>query len=188
MDKKIILYLGRLIPIKGIDFLIRAFSKLEREFSDVFLLIAGTGPSQNYLKRLASSLKIENLFFTCAFVDSFHKNLYYQIAYAVVLPSIYHRTAEAWGLVLNEALSYSKPIVATNMVGAAYDLVKDGENGFMVAEQDADMLYEALKVLVSNPELARRVSCNGKRVIQEKFTIGHMIKSLEDAFNYATKC
>ncbi len=50
-----------------------------------------------------------------------------------MVPSIFHRLeVESWGLVLNEAMSVRKPIVSTDMVGAAYDLIKDGVNGYIV--------------------------------------------------------
>jgi glycosyltransferase involved in cell wall biosynthesis len=69
-----------------------------------------------------------------------------------VLPSRLHET---WGLVVNEAMNFALPVVVSDKVGCAPDLVQDGENGFVVAAGQAEALAAAVRKLVESPDLRR---------------------------------
>jgi glycosyltransferase involved in cell wall biosynthesis len=99
-----------------------------------------------------------------------------------VLPSIWQPDyCEAWALTLNEAMQFRKPVIATDAVGAASDLIEDGVNGFVVKNADADSPYEAMERIISDPELERRMGLESKRIIEQGFTYEHMMNGFEEA-------
>ena len=179
--KKVILYLGRLVRYKGADHLIRAFARIEKERKDVILLIGGDGDFKGELQGLCRQLSLGNVRFLGA-VALKDRAYYYEMCHVFVLPSIWQPDyCEAWGLTLNEAMSFRKPIVATDAVGAAFDLIKDGVNGFIVGNGDIDALYEAMQRIISDPELERSMGLESKRIVEKGFTYEHMFKGFEEA-------
>ena len=119
------MYMSRIIPRKGLDVLIKAFSLLRRKRSDVSLLIGGDGPFRQYCEKLLKSMKIPDVSFAGSITPQSVIDIYQQ-ADVFVLPSyLKGNQYEAWGLVINEAMSMSLPIITTTAVGAAYDLVVD---------------------------------------------------------------
>jgi glycosyltransferase involved in cell wall biosynthesis len=134
-----VLFVGRLAAEKGLDVLFRAIGGLP-----VRLDVAGTGPDEERLRTSAP----ENV----AFLGHLgHEELgaAYAAADVFVLPSL----SEPWGMVLNEAAAAGLPLVATDAVGAAADLIEDGANGFVVPTGDADALRAALATLAANADL-----------------------------------
>ena len=104
---------------------------------DIFLLIVGDGPFINECKDLAKKIDIKNIHFM-GYVDA--KAYCYKACDVFVLPSILldDHQYEAWGLVINEAMAFGKPIITTDAVGAAEDLVKDGYNGYIVKNKSVE--------------------------------------------------
>jgi glycosyltransferase involved in cell wall biosynthesis len=179
--RKVILYLGRLTRYKGADYLIKAFAKIERERNNVVLLIGGDGDFGAELEKLCRQLSLCNVMFLGA-VALEDRAYYYQMCDVFVLPSIWQPDyCEAWGLTLNEAMQFGKPVIATDAVGAAFDLIEDGINGFMVKNADTDALYEAIEKIISDPELERRMGLESKRIIAEGFMYEHMVKGFGEA-------
>ena len=178
--KKIILNIGRIVEIKGLEYLLRAFKKIESESDDTFLLIGGIGINQLKMKKLSEQLDIKNICFY-GWMDQETKKLFFEMADIFVLPSIYHKGAEAWGLVLNEAMYHGKPVITTNMVGAAYSLVKDSVNGYVVKEKDIDELYNAMKKLISNSDLKQQMGIKSKEIINSEFNYENQTEGFVNA-------
>jgi len=179
--KKIILYLGRIVPRKGLDYLIEAFALLEEEIG-VTLIVVGDGPFRGECEKLAKDLDLENVVFTGYAVD---QASYYKTCDLFVLPAIFvGNDYEPWGLVINEAMAFGKPIVTTDAVGAAYDLVEDGYNGYVVENKDVRGLYEALHKILSNPELAKVMGENSRKIFEEKNDHEKMLETFVSAINY----
>lgn len=179
--KKVILYVGRLVKQKGVDYLIEAFSKLTKERDDVILIIVGEGESRSELELLSKNLGIGDSIYFTGFVLNRELPPYYLLCDICVMPSITYIQAEVWGRTVNDAMSAGKPIIATDAVGAAFDMVKDGINGFMVPEQDSEALYEAMKAILSNPGLAKRMGEEAKRTVKQGFEYEHMINGFGKA-------
>src|SRR5690606_34044460 len=123
-NRKAFLYLRRLIHLKGVDILIKAFSLVESE--DWCLIIVGNGDKENELLDLIHKLKIpiDRILFH-PFVNSVDVNCVLVASDVFILPS----REDGWGVVLNEAASLGKPLIASTMVGAAWHLLQEGENG-----------------------------------------------------------
>jgi glycosyltransferase involved in cell wall biosynthesis len=181
-----ILFLGRIIHSKGINFLINAFYTLTEQKLDTLLIVAGDGPYLAKLEELAERKKVPNIYFTKQPASDVDKYYLYKDCDIFVLPSIYAGHAEAWGLVLNEAMYFGKPIVSTCMVGAAYDLIKEGVNGFMVPEKNIDALSTALIALVKDEGLRIRMGEMSRKTIMTGYTWSHMASGFEKAIEYCT--
>ncbi|MCD7998281.1 MAG: glycosyltransferase family 4 protein [Clostridiales bacterium] len=145
-DKKIIMYLGRMIPQKGVQYLIMAFHMLPCEIREAcHLLIAGEGNDKVACKKLAVSLNISNITFAGAVEPQIRGNYFAQCDIFVYPISHYKGRVDVWGLTLNEAVQHRKIIIATDAVGSAYELIENGANGFRVEPENALELKEALE-------------------------------------------
>lgn len=185
--KKVILYFGRLIERKGLSVLIEAFARLKAEVNDAFLLIAGDGPFREEAEEKCRILAIENVCFSGP-VGEEKKASYFSLADVLVLPSISTgREVEIWGLVLNEAMCLGKPVISTLGVGGAYDLIKNGVNGYVVKERDVVALYERLKKLLTDQYTATKMGLEAKETIENGFTFDVMEQGFAQAIQHAMK-
>jgi len=175
LEKKIkILYVGRLIKRKGARYLIEAFSKLKEK--NAILTIVGGGDfyqlgarSEEFkLKQLVKELGLgKRVLFTGHLPPNKTRN-HYKTAEIFVCSSITEKIGEPWGHVIEEAMSFGLPIITTNAVGAAYDLIKDGRNGIIVQERDTDALKEALERLIENKELRKKMGKESLKILKEE--------------------
>lgn len=148
-SEHILLFAGRLIEVKGLEYLIEAMKTVSNELPDLKLLIAGAG---NLERQLKNKVRKSNLSSYVSFLgDVKHQNLidYYNICDLVILPSIIDRygQTESLGVVILEAMSCGKPVIASN-VGALPEIVKDGYNGALVNPGNAvDLASKIIKIL-----------------------------------------
>ncbi len=183
-NKKIILYVGRLIERKGVQYLIRAFDILQKEMDDVVLIIVGTGEYKKELEELSRELKIQDKFHFQGNIKNEELPRYYQICDLCVVPSITHGIGDPWVFVLNEAMYFAKPVIATDAVGAAFDMVENGENGFIVPQKDSKSLYKSMKEVLSHPELTQAMGKKSKSIVEERFRYKNMVNGFNEAINY----
>jgi len=176
------LFLGRILSWKGLDILIKAFHLLRQRRGDVLLLIAGDGPSKEYCFNLTQSLKVLDVEFIGSIIPNKTKNIYKR-ADVFVLPSYeldgYH---EDWGLVVNEAMSMKLPVITTTAVGASFDMVNDGYNGFVVRENSVDELYHAMNNIL-NCDLIQMGNYS-RKIFEEKNNYIKMANGFSDAIDY----
>jgi len=77
-----------------------------------------------------------------------------------------------------------KPVIATEAVGGAYDLIRDGVNGFMVPERDVEALALSIKKILDDPDLERRMGDASRKIINDGFTYDHMVEGFNAAVRY----
>jgi glycosyltransferase involved in cell wall biosynthesis len=117
-----LLFVGRLVPSKGLRVAFEAF-RTSRLAGRARFVVAGDGPSRNDLERIAP----EGVEFLGS-CDAERLRRLYHAADALVFPSLY----DPWGLVLNEAACASLPALASTGAGSAVDLIRDGQNGWLI--------------------------------------------------------
>jgi glycosyltransferase involved in cell wall biosynthesis len=161
-NKKIILYLGYLRQEKGIEYLVKAFNNLHRD--DVLLFIAGNGNEYSKLKSMAN----DSTFFF-GHVTDIEKEILYGIADIFVLPTLY----DPWGLVINEAMHHSLPIITTDAAGCSDYLINN--NGFIVSPGNEMELFNALLKLIDDDELRYNMGNESKKIIS-RFDLDYAIK------------
>ncbi len=165
-----VLAVGRLIERKGYPVLIQAIARLKQEVPDVRLTIAGEGQEYPRLKELVQRLGLEGHVQLPGRVSDEELDALYRWADVFVLPSLVDRSGdtEGLGLVLLEALSYGRPVIAS-AVGGITDIVQEGETGFLVPPGDPEALARALLRVFHDPEAARSLADHGWAVNRQRF-------------------
>lgn len=143
-DSLSLLYVGALQDIKGVDVLVRALPELEARGLDVDLRIAGTGPFESKLRRLAADLAVEDRITWLGYVDHDDLPAEYDRADAFVYPG---RLDEPFGRVLLEALSSHTPVVASDVGSTDYIV---GDAGVRFTSEDPAALADACVDLVES--------------------------------------
>jgi glycosyltransferase involved in cell wall biosynthesis len=176
-QKPVVLFIGKLIAKKRPMTLLQAFAQV-RERYDAQLLYVGEGGLRRELEQFARDRLIPDVHFA-GFVNQSELPRAYALADLLVLPSAFHET---WGLVVNEAMNFGLPVVLSQMVGCAPDLVAEGKNGFVVGVDDRAGLARALERLIADPQLRVRFGAYSAGVIQE-YSIGRCADGIvEGAF------
>ncbi|MEL7669254.1 glycosyltransferase family 4 protein [Methanobacterium sp.] len=183
-NKKIILYVGRLVERKGIDFLLNAFTKLRNEFDNVLLIIVGDGNYKKNLEFMTKQLGISDSVYFVGQVENKDLDSYYSICNICVIPSVSSKMKDPWVFVVNEAMYFGKPVIVSDAVGAAFDMVKKGENGFIVPEKDVDELFISMKTIISDLKLEKKMGFNSKKIIEDNFRYENMIDGFKEAVAY----
>jgi glycosyltransferase involved in cell wall biosynthesis len=93
---------------------------------------------------------------------------------------------ETWGVVVNEAAASGLPLVLSDRVGAAYDLLRDGENGFLVPSDDVDAAADALRMLAADPELRLSMGARSRELVRQ-WGYGPSVDSFVEAVREATE-
>lgn len=131
----------RLIPVKRVDLVIDAFRTLAAERPDWDLIIVGKGEARSDLEVRAGSLLADRRVRFLGFQNTAGLAAIYRRSHALVLASDY----EPWALVVNEAATAGMAIIASDRVGAAYELVKSGTSGFVFPAGNVGALTDCLR-------------------------------------------
>ena len=156
-----VVFVGQLKTYKGIRYLLKAIKLLSEESFPLSLTIVGGGPEKRLLETYAKILGV-NASFTGIVSDELLRS-YYSDADIFVLPSISGR--EGFGLVILEAMSYGKLVIATDIPGPN-EIVKNGYNGVLVPPRDPEAIAKAIKKLASDSELRRTLSINARKTAE----------------------
>lgn len=176
--RPVIMYAGWLYYLKGLQFLIEAWSRLQHKYPDFKLLIVGDGPYRNDLIDLARKHNIKNIEFTGWKPLEETKN-YMRHCYVFTLLSL----SEGLGRVLIEAAMLRKPAIGSRVDGIP-DIIQDGETGYLIEPGNVDELTKKLDKLLGNPELARIMGEAGRKFVEDKFStekyFAEYIRMVED--------
>jgi glycosyltransferase involved in cell wall biosynthesis len=168
-ERTYFLYVGRLLPHKGIDVLVRAVG------ADMPLIIAGRPYDQRYYRDLLTLAEGKQVRFILDADDTQLVKLY-QGAIAVVLPSVTtdmygepHGNAEYLGLTLLEGAACGA-VPVCSAVGGMPEIVEDGVTGFVVPQRDPEALRARLVLLRSEPSVAQQKSARALQAVLTRFT------------------
>lgn len=181
-ETKDIIFVGRLVERKGVKYLIEAFSQVAGSIPHR-LVIVGDGPERAQLEARVIRLGIENrVRFTGTISDDELKQ-YYQSCSFFVLPAVYDRKGdtEGLGVVLLEAMSYEKAVIASN-VGGITDIVVDQENGLLVPPADAVALAQAIEKMARSRQLRKTLGRAARKTVDEKFNWDKIVRKLIELY------
>jgi len=171
-DRKMIFSLGRLVPYKGYEFLIKAACYLDDKY---LILIGGDGPLKNELQLLIDRLGVEQKVTLLGFIPDDKEIAAYFMACDMFCLSSIMKT-EAFGIVQIEAMSCGKPIVATNIAGSGVSWVnEDGVSGFNVESHNAEVLAEAIERILSDPQHYVELAAGARHRYETVFTKVKMV-------------
>lgn len=156
LPSKYFLYVGRLAPEKNISRLIEAYAYYRRAGGTWELVLAGDGPLRSALEAQAHQCGFGRTIAFTGLRATDELATYYAFAGCFVLPSV----TEPWGLVVNEAMASSLPVIVSNRCGCAEDLVSEGQNGFLFDPEDSSELAGCLIRIANMSEAARQAAGN----------------------------
>ncbi|WP_257293424.1 glycosyltransferase family 4 protein [Endozoicomonas sp. YOMI1] len=165
----VVLYLGRIVKYKGLDILLNAVAKLD---FNIKLLVVGDGDFATECKALARNLSIADHVFFWGACNIEESPCFYKLADVFVLPTRFLPGDgvgyEAWGFTINEAMANGIPVITTDAVGAAHDLIVNDETGWIFPAEDFNSLADILRTVIGDLDHAREVAENGKSWVSSK--------------------
>src|SRR3989442_4741835 len=178
IKERVVLFVGRIEPLKGIDVLLRAVSHLDGGFR--VLVIGGDGKDlgrKGELSALATQLNIAGKVTVLDAIPHADLTLYYNAADVCVVPSYY----ESFGLVAVEAMACGVPVVASR-VGGLKETVQDGQTGYLVPWLCPEPFAERLELLMNNESLRRSLGREA-RAAAERFRWSEVAARVEDVYH-----
>ncbi|HBP89958.1 MAG TPA: glycosyltransferase family 1 protein [Nitrospiraceae bacterium] len=162
-------------PEKGMEMLIEAVPWLRKRFSSLECVIIGEGGEKAALADRIRALGMEH----CVHLVGFRQDVPALLALldVVVIPSFEEGLPQS----LTQALAMERPVVAS-AVGGVPEVVEDGVNGLLVPPRDPALLAEKIASLLQNPTAACRMGKAGRQVIQERYSIEHMLTQTEQVY------
>jgi glycosyltransferase involved in cell wall biosynthesis len=164
-ENRVILFLGRIHPKKGLDLLAKTFGKIARERDDVCLLIAGPN-KEGYQAHIEKMLQTEGVLDKVVFtgmINGYEKMAVLNGADIFILPSY----SEGFSIAVLEAMICGLPVIITRQCN--FPEVAEANAGIII-EPDVDQLANSLTKLLNEPQLRKEMGENGKHLVMEKYT------------------
>ncbi|TDA67501.1 MAG: glycosyltransferase family 1 protein [Clostridia bacterium] len=162
--EKIIFFVGRLVPEKGVQVLIQAMPAVLRNCPEAKLIVAGQGPMEGELKYLAQNLGLGPKVYFTGYLDDARRNALYAVADVAVFPSLY----EPFGIVALEAMAAGTPVVVAD-TGGLGEVVTHGESGLKAFAGSAASLAENIFRVLREQGLADYLRQEAARCIASRF-------------------
>jgi glycosyltransferase involved in cell wall biosynthesis len=160
-------FLGRLTEEKGVDILLRSLAKLP---ADTNLIIAGSGPKENELKKQVLELNLsDRVSFLGRVTD---KAQFFNQIGALVVPSF---LAESFGLVAVEAMAFGVPVIASR-IGALSEIIENEKTGLLFEPGNADDLAKKISDLRANPAEAEKMTGFAAAAVSVRFSSEGLVK------------
>jgi glycosyltransferase involved in cell wall biosynthesis len=161
LPERYFLFVGRIVPEKGVFDLLSAYSRLNASIREqVGLVYVGDGESKHQLEQRSVATSPGVIRFS-GFAQREELASYYALAEALVLPT----HTDPWGLVVNEAMGCGLPVILSSAAGCASDLLREGETGLLIPPRDVDALTSAMARIADQPELRESMGNNARQVI-----------------------
>lgn len=165
-----LLFVGRLVEKKGVNYLIHAMPHVLKHFPRTHLTIAGAGPEYSNLLQLIDQLQLEDNISLIGAIHNTRLSTLYREATIFVAPYVEGRDGdqEGLGLVMVEALGCGCPVIASDMP-AVKDVIIDGETGMLAQQRNPEDIANKVIALLGSPALRGQLTANGRKYILDKF-------------------
>ncbi len=173
--RRIVLFVGRLVYYKGVEYLIRAMQGL-----DAHLLIIGEGPLRQSLAREAVTCKVQNAVTFLPYRSQSELVDFYRASSVFVLPSVYR--SEAFGVAIIEAMACGLPVISTELGTGTSFANQHGSTGYVVPPRDSAAINSALKKLLSDGTLCSGMGRAAAARIREGFTLESMLNGYKKLY------
>jgi len=179
-----VLFLGRLVWVKGVDKLIAAMPQALQKTPDAKLVIVGLGDMREYLERMVQNLKLQDVVkFRFEFIPEEERIAHYAACDVAVFPSVY----EPFGIVALEAMSMQKPVVvgASGISGMREIVIPSGQeqNGFHVNPNDPTDIAWGITSAVQDPQRKLQLGQNGRKKVLQEFSWDAIAKKTIQVYN-----
>lgn len=176
-----IFFAGRLSKTKGVHYLLQAFAKVLKQFSDAHLDIVGAGIDEHFFERHAQELNVARAVTFHGWCNRARVAELIDASTVVAFPSIY---PEAFGVVGIEAMMRGKPVVAFDG-GGIRDWLRDGDTGFLVPSKEVESFASAIRKLLEEQELHNRMSSRARQIASKNFSSDRHIEELSALYERA---
>ncbi|MFO7874091.1 MAG: glycosyltransferase family 4 protein [Bacteroidales bacterium] len=170
--KKVVLTVGRLSHQKGYHYLIDAITILQKKRNDLVFVVLGNGKLRRNLEAYARKQGLEDMIHFEGFVRDVSP--YLACCDLFVLPSLYEGMSNA----AMEAMAHGKPVIITNVNGAA-ELIPDPGKGVLIPPRCPESIANSVNHLLKNPQLRREMGREARKHVAENFPIASMVNHLE---------
>jgi len=171
-------FIGRLVPQKGLPYLLRAAEILQTHYPNLRFVIVGDGPLGTELKTSVALFGGSRCLFLGERSDVPNLLTLFDV---LAVPSEW----EAFGIVNLEAMATAKPVVAFDIDGIPEAIV-DGETGLLVPHRDSRALASAITQLLDDPPLRHRMGAAGRQRVEQRFDVRCMVRKFESIYETAT--
>lgn len=176
----ILLFVGRLVPRKGLNFLIQAIKILNKDGIQAKLIVVGDGSERLTYINLVTELNLNDQVIFTGFIDDNLLGKLYNISDIVAIPSI----NEPFGIVVLDAMMAGKPIVTFNS-GAIPEILENNVNGILVTPEDPIAFSEAILKYLSNPEMAQIIGKKNLEEVLSRYSWREYAEELDRVYNSA---
>ena len=175
VEETVIGTVGNLREVKDHKTFIKVASEISRKFQNIKFLIAGKGPLERELKKIAELSGLKKKIVFVGFIKEIEK--VYSAIDIFVLTSFW----EGCPLSILEAMSFGIPVVSFSVGDVPY-IIQNGKDGFFVKDRDFTELIEKIKLLLKNETLRDKIGKNAKEKIRREFTVEKMVKRYTDIY------
>ena len=182
-NEKLLLFVGRVTPVKGVRYLVRAFQELLKERGDIRLLIVGEGLEADFKEYLSLAYPFYSKISFTGFVPKEKLAAIYSLADIGIVPSVH----EEFGYVAAEMLMYGVPLVVNETTGLK-EIVQDGINGsyFHIRKEDEEASVSELKdkinELLNDPVQREHYKQAGRKIFRERYTLDVFNRRIQDFY------
>jgi len=174
----VLMGIGRLVGKKGFSYLIEAVAHLLHNYDNIRLMLVGDGPEYSKLRNIAQQMKISDKVIFTGMVSWDQIPKYLAASDIFVMPSIHDKgNVDGLPTVILEAMAAGKPIIASD-VGGISMVLKNGENGYLIAEKDVVALAEAITKILQLDQL-EVLGKRNRKLIKEQFNWMNVARSFE---------
>lgn len=181
-NRPLVFAAGNLVPGKGFDRLISAFTAVRSRHGDAMLLIAGEGPERPLLETLVKTSNLSHHVLMPGRLSREDTAAAFSAAILFVHPSL----SEGFGNVILEAMASKCPVVATR-TGAAADIIKDGVNGRVVPVDDIPALKDAMDEMLTNESIRRERAENAYDEVGTRYSLEKRAKAFVSIYEEAIR-
>jgi len=181
-NERIVLFIGRLVPQKGVDTLIKAVPLIIQRHRDAKILIAGDGWSRTYLEELAKSMGLGDHVRFLGFISDWELADLMVAADVLVVPSVY----EPFGIVALEGMAAGTPVVATN-IGGLSEIIEHDKTGVLVYPRNPESIAWGVNRVLSDRKYADWLVRNARKKVLEAYSWEEIAKRTVEVYESASK-
>jgi glycosyltransferase involved in cell wall biosynthesis len=175
-----LLFVGRLVPDKGIPELMRAFLRVRESLTDVQLYIIGDGPLIAGIRQIVDEHQLHTAVHILGTIENHSLPPYFRAARVTVSPSVTtRRWTEQAGMVNIQSMACGTPVVST-LSGSISEFVPDGEAGILVPERDSEALAKAIVSLLTDKRQHQRLSEFARAYVVQRYDAPRNVAAVED--------
>lgn len=163
-NEKIVAYIGRLVPEKGVNILLGAIKPVLKKMPNTKFVVAGEGWHRNELERITKELKIEEKVLFTGYLPEEDFLAYFNVADILVVPSTY----EPFGIVALEGMATNTPIIVSD-VGGLSEIVDHRWTGMKVPANNSDAMAESIVELLSDETLRKKIVTNANEKLKHVY-------------------